>query len=316
MTILLYLTAYAAFLIFVVAAIARAIRYAKAPLHLRWEVYPVPHEAPRRVAHGGSYFESSEWWMEKRRFNLAGELAAMLPEMIFLKGLWEYNRRLWRVSFLFHFGLYSLIATITMVLAAAELSILGPANVIVTGLAVVYRITGIGGVCLALVGAAGLLLRRLRDKELQNYTAPADIFNLAFFLVTLIVLLVGYVTRPAGVSVREIARGMLTFNAAVAVPRLLAIGLLLASVLVAYIPLTHMSHFIAKYFTYHAVRWDHRPNFRGGQLEPKLAEYLTYRPTWSAAHVGADGRKSWAQIAMTNPNDPSPTKAVTTEVSK
>jgi nitrate reductase gamma subunit len=317
MTILLYLTAYAAFLTFAVAAIARAIRYAKAPLHLRWEVYPVPHEAPQRMAHGGSYFESSEWWMEKRRCNLAGELAAMLPEMIFLKGLWEFNRRLWRVSFLFHFGLYLLIATIAMVLAAAELSILSPANATMTGLSIAYRITGIGGVCLALVGAAGLLLRRLRDKELQNYTAPADIFNLAFFLVTLIVLLVGYVTRPAGVSVWEIARGMLTFNTAIAVPRLFAIGLLLACVLVAYVPLTHMSHFIAKYFTYHAVRWDDHPNLRGGRMEAKLAEYLTYRPTWSAAHVGADGHRSWAQIAMTNPNDTSPMKAAATpEVSK
>ena len=123
MTVLLYLVVYAAFLIFAVACIARAIRYAKFPLHLRWEIYPVPHEPPERVAHGGSYFETSDWWTEKRKYNLAGELAVMVPEMLFLKGLWEFNRRLWRVSFLFHFGLYLLIATLAMLFAAAVLSL-------------------------------------------------------------------------------------------------------------------------------------------------------------------------------------------------
>jgi hypothetical protein len=50
---------------------------------LRWELYPVPHEAPERAEHGGSYFEESDWWTKKRKFNLGGELAAMLPEMLF-----------------------------------------------------------------------------------------------------------------------------------------------------------------------------------------------------------------------------------------
>ena len=95
--------------------------------------------------------------------------------------------------------------------------------------------------------------------------------------------------------------GLLTWNTALEIPGLLAAGLFLTSLLVAYIPLTHMSHFIAKYFTYHAVRWDDAPNRRGGKLEARLAEYLTYRPTWAAAHMGADGKKTWAQIATTNP---------------
>ncbi len=63
-----------------------------------------------------------------------------------------------------------------------------------------------------------------------------------------------------------------------------------------------MSHFIAKYFTYHSVRWDDtpsRPRRRAGQK--RIAEYLTYRPTWSAPHMGADGAKTWADIATANP---------------
>ena len=53
--------------------------------------------------------------------------------------------------------------------------------------------------------------------------------------------------------------------------------------------MTHMSHFIAKYFTYHAVRWDDRPSRQGSAFEKRIAEYLTYRPRWAAPHIGADG---------------------------
>jgi nitrate reductase gamma subunit len=303
MTVLLYLVVYAAFLTFVIACIVRVVRIVKAPLHLRWELYPVPHEAPERAAHGGSYYEGSDWWTEKRKFNLGGELAAMLPEMIFLKGLYEFNRRLWRVSFLFHFGLYLLIATMFMVLATAVLNLGVPGAGLAMIVALVYRITGGLGALLALIGAAGLFLRRTGDKELKNYTAPADIFNLLFFLVTLGVLVAGYLLRPPDISIQQIARGILTFDTALAVPPLLGAGLILGAALMAYIPLTHMSHFIAKYFLYHNIRWDDAPNMRGSRIEAKLAQYLAYRPTWSAAHMGADGSKTWVDIATSNPND-------------
>ena len=41
---------------------------------------------------------------------------------------------------------------------------------------------------------------------------------------------------------------------------LLAASVVLLALLVAYIPTTHMSHFIAKYFAYHSIRWDDEPN--------------------------------------------------------
>ena len=97
----------------------------------------------------------------------------------------------------------------------------------------------------------------------------------------------------------EIVRGLLLFNTAVAVPPVIGIGLILASVLLAYIPMTHMGHFIAKYFTFHAVRWDDAPN--RGRIQARIAEYLAYKPTWSAAHMGADGQRTWAEIAVLDP---------------
>jgi hypothetical protein len=52
MTTLLYLAMYCALATFVIGCLRRARQYAKLPVHLRWELYPVPHEEPSRVAHG------------------------------------------------------------------------------------------------------------------------------------------------------------------------------------------------------------------------------------------------------------------------
>jgi nitrate reductase gamma subunit len=166
----------------------------------------------------------------------------------------------------------------------------------------VYAVGWLAGAALAVGGALALLVRRLTDKELTTYTVPADIFNLLFFILTLGCLFSGYLLQRQGApGALGLARGVLSFDTTLVVPPLLALGLALGALLAAYIPLTHMSHFIAKYFTYHAVRWDDRPSRRGGALERRVAEYLTYRPSWAAPHIGADGVRTWADIAMANP---------------
>ena len=305
MTLTVYTTICLGLLIFVVGCVRRIIQYARMPLHLRWELYPVPHEEPSRVAHGGSFFEDVDWWTKPRHRNLIGELRVMVPEILFLKGLWEFNRRLWLSSFLFHFGLYLLIGAAVLVACSTGLPLLVP-GLAGSGfgilLAQLFKITGYAGAVLSIAGAFLLLLRRATDQGLKNYTKPGDFFNLLFFIVAFAAVAAGYVLRPPGsAGVGAVARGLFHFDTNVAVGRLFGLGLVLASALVAYIPFTHMAHFIAKYFTYHAVRWDDRPNVRGGSIESAMAQYLTYRPTWSAQHVGADGKKTWVDVATTNP---------------
>ena len=307
MTALIYVVLVLSVVVFVAATVARAVMYARMPLHLRWELYPVPHEAPDRAAHGGSYFEQGDWWTHKERRNLAGELGAMVPEMLFLKALREFNLALWYRSFPFHFGLYLLIATVVLVLGAAVAILTVPAamaGALGSVLSVAYRVTGVAGVTLALVGAVGLLHRRLTDETLRTYNTAGDIFNLSWFLVAFGVLAAGYALRPAGApSTPALIAGLLTWDTTLEIPGLFAAGLLLSAVLAAYIPFTHMSHFVGKYFTYHAVRWDDAVNRRGGAIEHTLAEYLTYRPTWAAPHVKADGTKTWADVVTTNPTE-------------
>ncbi len=305
MTAIVCIVAWGGALVFIVGSIARAIRYARQPIHLRWELYPVPHEDPRRVRHGGSRYEEGDWWTRPGRFHLLGELRFMLPEMLFLKGLWEFNRPLWYRSFPFHFGLYLLAGTVGLAGLAALLDAWAPGlmkGTLGLGLHRLYTGTGLAGAVLACSGAGLLLQRRLTAEDLKPYTAPADIFNLCWFLVAIGGLLAGHLLKgPDDPGTVAMLRAVLSGDTAVRIPGLLAAGLILSALLAAYIPFTHMSHFIAKYFTYHAIRWDDRPYRPGDRMEKKLAEYLTYRPTWSAGHVGADGTKTWAEVATGSP---------------
>ncbi|MBZ5562494.1 MAG: respiratory nitrate reductase subunit gamma [Acidobacteriia bacterium] len=304
-TLLLYSFIYLAALVCLFGCAVQAIRYARLPLHLRWELYPVPHEEASRLKHGGSYLEETDWWKKPRPFNLVGELKSMLPEMLFQKALREFNRPMWLRSFPFHFGLYLLIGSTGLLAGTAVISLSSPqlvSGLIGTILHFAYTAGGLAGAVLAVAGAVALLIRRLTDKELKIYTTPGDIFNLVFFIVTFSCLFTGYLLRPQGApKAVELVQGLVTFNTRLAFPLPLAVGLVLGALLAAYIPLTHMSHFIGKFFTYHFVRWDDAPSLRGSSLEKKIAEYLTYRPRWAAPHVGANGARTWADIAMTNP---------------
>ena len=305
MTIALYGVLILCALIFAVGSAARAVMYAKKPIHLRWELYPVPHEAPEKVKHGGSYFEELDWWKKKSSFNLMGEMSFMVPEMLFLKALHEHNRKLWYRSFPFHFGLYLMMGACALVLLAALLSLFAPALMAgAVGLAFHWGYTGLGvaGASLALIGAVLLLINRLADDTMKVYSTPGDIFNLVFFLVAFGLLVAGYALRPEGSpGTVDLIRGLLTFDTGLQVPGLLGAGLILCGLLAAYIPMTHMAHYVGKYFTYHSVRWQDHPNRPGGAIEKKLAEYLAYRPTWAAPHVTADGKRTWADVATTNP---------------
>jgi nitrate reductase gamma subunit len=301
MTIAVYVAIYLGLLIFILGCVRRVMQYARAPVHLRWELYPVPHEDPIRAAHGGSSFELSEPAKRPADFHFGSELRAMVQEIAFLKGLWEFNRPLWYASFLFHAGLYLTIAAVVLIAVMASLggSAHGTSILSTRGACHAAAYAGFG---LTLAGAVALLYRRLTDPELKNYTSPADIFNLHFFILTYAILAAGYLVRgehTAGAG--AVLRGAATFDTSLVISRGFGIGLILASALIAYIPLTHMAHFIAKYFTYHAVRWDDRANRRGGPIETTIAGYLAYKPTWAAPHIGADGHKTWGEIAVSSP---------------
>jgi nitrate reductase gamma subunit len=282
--------------------------WSRMPMHLRWELYPVAHEGAK-ASYGGSYLEETEWWKKPRHFSLAGELGAMVPEILFLVALKEHNPKLWTRSFPFHFGLY-LAAACTALMAVA--GVLGAAlpGVMAGGVGAAVRVlipaVGYAGLVLGLIGAFGLIQRR-RQRPLRDYSAPMDTVNLVFFVVAFSVALVtALAVDRSFATVSQLVGNLVTFRvvplagigAAVILPSVSAI---LLAMLLAYIPLTHMSHFVGKYFAYHAIRWADEPNLPGGKQEKVINELLNQPVSWSAPHIGGDGKKSWLDVATEDP---------------
>jgi len=307
-----YLTCYFALAVFTGAVLARVLWWVRQPPHLRWELYPVPHEPRPRGRYGGSFMEVPEWWRRPRRRTRLGEFAVMAKEILLLHGVWAHNRALWRWTFPFHLGLYLLAAAVGLWLAGGIVGAFALARLdgaLGAAARPVLVALGAGGFALGGVGAFGLLLRRLTSPELRGYSAPADLFNLAFFVVAFGVGLATIVLiDPDGARALAFAVRLCSFDlvppAGQGLARVLPVtSVLLLGALVAYVPLTHMSHFVGKLFAYHAIRWNDEAHPAGGRREAEIQALLRQEVSWAARHVAGGGRATWGTLAQGRPEE-------------
>lgn len=302
--ILVSLLVYVGALIFLAGAIAKMVRYARMPMHVRWELYPIPHEKGKS-SHGGSFLEDVDWWTKEIPTSRASELKAMGEEILLMKGVYESNRPLWIWSLPFHVGLYLIVVLVALLLCGgiAEIALGTPLADAGGFWRFVHGLTGLVawvGLILSAIGTFGIVMRRFGDPNLKGFTPPLAILNL---LLMLVIFAVGILARatvdPGAALLRAAAAGALTFSAPAAPqPGLVTAELLLFSLFVAYLPFTFMSHMYMKFFTYHSVRWDDHPRRPGQPTDPRLMEYLKYPVSWSAAHVKKGKHETWADVVM------------------
>lgn len=308
MSTAIYLLSYVSVAVFLIAVIARIVAYLRLPMHVRWELYPVAHD--KRADHGGGYLEEVEWWDKEPEVSRLGELKVMIPEILFLKAVWEHNRPLWYVTYPFHLGLYFLSAFIGVQLLGAILHATGTfvhpdAGGFAGVVGVVAGLLGPVGFILSLLGALGLLLKRALDPELRTYSSVGHYANLVLFVVTVgLATLTWLRLDPDLVGGRLFLAGLLRFDLAPIGSPLFGATMAMAFLTVAYIPLTHMAHFFMKYFLYHDIRWGDEANVNRPEIDAKIATVLSYPVSWAAPHIAGDGRKSWAEVATFNPMRP------------
>ena len=288
---------YVCLVVFATVTVWRTVRLARLPVHLRWELAPVPHEKGKSH-YGGSYFEEYEWWTRPRDQSLWNELVYMFEEIVFIKALWKNNRRLWWFSFPFHFGMYLLIVSAGIALGGAVLDLTGMAAAGGTVLPAALLGLTAAGHLLGAFGAVGLLGCRLWDPQLRPFRTNAALFNLGFLLLVFLSGLAALVaTSDFAGTLIGFAGALLTAHGSTAPPAVLTTHLAIAALFAAYLPFTRMLHFVAKYFTYHKVRWDDSSMVPGSPMEKQVLQLLEQPVTWSAAHLQADGRKNWIDIA-------------------
>jgi nitrate reductase gamma subunit len=273
----------------------RILAIARQPIHLRWELAPVPFERKRGGA-GGSYLEDYEWWTKARRHSRTAALLYTASEIFLQRTVWRHNRPLWPLTFIFHIGLYltavfALGLTMLAVLLALGLDSLG-----IAPLREILSVLALSGYLLGGAGAVGLLLKRALDPGLRPFNTIARYINL--LLLSAVFLSGLYAWLRSGDYVAEAGRfaySVITLDPNARVEFSFSFHLAISLLFLLYLPLTDMVHFIAKYFTYHLVRWDDRA--RDDPMERKLRGLLSQPVSWSASHIRSSSERSWEEIA-------------------
>lgn len=310
---ILQVYSYVVFTIFAVVLLSRAVRWASMPMHLRWELYPVAHEPNN---YGGSYMEELEWWTKKRKTTTAGMLKELLLEMLFIRRLFTHKRKLWYASFAFHAGIYLILAWFALLIVSSVTNLyagltIPSAQPVPQMLYYVTLGAGTIGMIGTAAGGLAVAVERISDQEMRDYSAASDYFNLAFIVVAAALGFVSWILydQTFGMA-RQFMTALISFGQT-DMPQLsllTQLQVVVVGLLFVYIPFTKMTHFVGKYFTYHAVLWEDTPNLRGSKIEQRVKENLGYRISWSAPHLQAG--KTWTENA-TQP--PEPTKVARQE---
>ncbi|MBM2816384.1 MAG: nitrate reductase gamma subunit [Ignavibacteria bacterium] len=303
---ILNIAIYFSVLLFLITVFSKIIKIIKAPLHLRWELYPVPHEKGK-AHYGGSRLEEVDWWTKPMQHDVLGDWKIMLPEIIFLKAVWEHNKSLWWGTFPFHFALYMLFTNVVLCIIAALMNLGGNTVLNQTGgfdtlmYWLIQYIVWVGS-ALGVLGAVKLFSSRLFVPGLRKFSAASHYFN---------IILIGGIYLTAFIwSVTDISfmnnligiyTGLITLNSIPELPFIAYLDVWLIVLFLAYLPFTHMTHFFVKYFTYHKIRWEDSPNVSGSKMQAEISSLLNQPVSWSAPHIGADGRKTWVAIASAAP---------------
>jgi nitrate reductase gamma subunit len=209
---------YLTFVVFVVGTLYRLGQWWAAPLALNWELYPYPETESRKMAE-------------------------LLKEIFFIRSLFTHNRKIWYASYPFHIGLYLLVTWFLLILMPSVPNSLPIA-------------VGWIGAIAAILGAVALIGIRLANSELRADSTFVEYLNVLLILAT---VSTGAYVGLSGVqvgTVRDYVFGLLFLKPIdpPTYPGFLT-TLLLLQILLIYIPFSRMMHFLAKYFTYHKVKW-------------------------------------------------------------
>jgi nitrate reductase gamma subunit len=275
--LILKLVAGIAVVVFIVALIVKAVKYARLPLHVRWELYPVGYGMDLE----GSYLEKLEWWKKARQVNHLKQLEYILSELFLFKAYYHQEKRYWYVLLPFHIGLFLLVAWFVLLMLASFIPGQGTLNNVLSTLTIV---AGAVGFTVAAAGCAGLLVQKITTPGRRLYASALDYFSIAFILLTLTSGIYVWVFnyQSAGQYIFFVGTGTST---TASIEPAVYVNILLLSLLLIYMPFTRTLHYVAKYFTYHNLRWDDEPNIRGSKLEARAGKLLGRPLSWSSAHI-------------------------------
>jgi nitrate reductase gamma subunit len=277
--------------LFVGVSVYKIVRLARLPLNVRWEVYPVPHEAKEKRRYGGSYMEEIDWATTARTTSPLPAYLEIATEVTTLKKVKEHNGYgIWPLSLAMHWGLYLYFGWLFL-LALGNVVNLAGISCLTIGVGLAAHILGAGG-------ALGLMVKRATNRDLRLYTTLPDYFNLLFLATLFIAGLVSWFGDKSFAAHKAYIGSVLFFRP-VHVPAAVSVSFLLFGLFMIYMPFTKLIHYFAKYFTFDRALWDDDFKAKGSAVDRQITAQLGFKPTWAAPHVGPG--KTWLQQAQTTP---------------
>jgi nitrate reductase gamma subunit len=282
---------YFAVAFFLFKTAATFMKYAKLPRHLRWDLYPVPHQGPE-----GSKYQKVDFGEMKPHISLYHELKEMSQEMLFIKKALINNPKVWAGSFPLHAGIYLGLVWLIL-LFAGSLFELGGVSITGTSASLLVRIisyvtiaAGAGSFISGLFGSLVLLYLRVSDDDMRLMSDVVSFVNLGLMIALFGSALAAWIFSDLSFSaIRLHLAGLLTFSIVPVSSPLMVLQLLAFCAFLIYLPFSRMMHFVGKYFFYHNIMWDDEMMKRGSAMENDIATYLNYKTTWSAPHIRKDG---------------------------
>jgi nitrate reductase gamma subunit len=278
MAIFLALLTYFAYVFVVVMYTVKAITYARMPIHLRWELYPLP---------------------QYKSFII--RFIFVLKDNFYLGEYFHEKRGYWLVLFPWHMGFILIITLHILSFFGAFAMLRGlsisaeTVNIVGRGFYYVILVIGVCSFTAGSFGSIGLLIKRISDRELKAYSAPVNYFNYFF---TMIVFLSGlyawYFVDPTFSAYRVFWKGLLTLSPKDVEPAT-AIHIFLFALFLIYLPFTRSMHYITRFFAYFWILWDEAPNVKGSKIEQKVIKLLNQPVSWSAPHIQSN--KRWSEVA-------------------
>lgn len=286
-----------AVLIFIGKTALDAVSYSRLPAHLRWDLYPVPHQGP-----AGSKYQniSNQPHLISPIHSFIYEMKGMAPEMLWIKRLKDSNPTMWHWSLLMHGGIFLSIAWIILVACGAvlimngytiNLSEYGAAG---AGLYYLTQLCGIGGSVIGLIGSLGLWQRRLNDPGLRTMSDFLSHVNLFIMVLVFLSMIVACGTvDPDFTLARAQLAGITANQITTGASWVVSLEFLIWGVFILYLPFSRMAHYLAKYFMFHKALWEDEAMKPGSGLEKSVNASLKYRLSWTADHITPG--KTWSE---------------------
>jgi len=281
----------------------KAVKYLRLPIHLRWELYPVMHEQHYR--YGGSRMEQIDGRKGRRKGGLIRSILYLLKEYVSLSEYYKRQKAYWSVIYPWHAG-FILIITFHILAFFGALIMLAGAPVTAGSPVLLGKVfyfvmllCGVVSFSAGLVGSIGVMIKRIVDTNLRDYAAPQQYFTYLFCLAVFgSGLYSWWFVDPTFSEYRQFWAGLVTLHPHTMAPAG-ALHIILFDFFLIYLPFTRSMHYVTRIFAFFLIRWDDRPNERGGEIERQLITQFGRRVTWSAPHIMKNG--TWAEQAAQGP---------------